>query len=94
MNIGLYIYMGLYERMLFYLHLQNSCRIPHLPSIPYGQSIIGYLQVKLFKVDLDNLKFINKKSSMSVSSNFTLNSVEVNRLLLYLNIGKSDLLNS
>lgn len=55
-----------------YLHLQYSCRVSNLTSIPNGQSVIGYLQVKLLKVDLDHLqkhthkykfKYINYKST-------------------------------
>lgn len=40
-----------------YLHLQYSCRISHLSSIPDSQSVVGDLQVELLKVDLDHLKY-------------------------------------
>lgn len=49
--------MAVTRRPEWYLHLQYSCRISHLPSISDSEGVVGDLQVELLKVDLDHLKY-------------------------------------
>lgn len=62
-----------------YLHLEYSRRISHFPSVSYRQGVVGYLQVKLLKVDLDHLRFKHNGASSSSGIQCSWTAFLVNR---------------
>ena len=47
---------GPWDRLnMNYLHLNDRLRVANLPTVADGQRIIADLQIKVLKVDLDNL---------------------------------------
>lgn len=57
--------------------MQDGGGISHLPSVPDGQRVVGNLQVKLLKVDLDHLR--SRTSTQSTAGDALRLCSEVNQ---------------